>query len=241
MAGFWLISGKAGISGVIDPALPLAKRRFAQVDRGDFGGGGRARWPETGAMRLSDFDFDLPDRIALHPVEPRDAARLLHVRNGDLDDRIVRDLAQILRPGDVSGPERHQGYPGPARGPAQGCTRIEVTLLTAERGQETVRWWAFARPGKKLRIGDRVDFATDVAAHVSAKPRTARCCWISARVRRFLPKSSLAMVGCRCRPISARAAPARTRAMTRITRRSSPRATAPWRPRRQGSISRRIC
>ena len=48
-------------------------------------------------MRLSEFDFDLPpDRIALHPVEPRDAARLLHVRADGFSDRIVRDLPDLL-------------------------------------------------------------------------------------------------------------------------------------------------
>ncbi|MES2143157.1 MAG: S-adenosylmethionine:tRNA ribosyltransferase-isomerase, partial [Pseudomonadota bacterium] len=48
-------------------------------------------------MKLSDFDFDLPeDRIALRPAEPRDAARLLVVHGEDggrLEDRGVADLA----------------------------------------------------------------------------------------------------------------------------------------------------
>ena len=54
------------------------------------------------SLRLSDFDFDLPERlIARHPARPRDAARLLLVRAGGLEDRIVRDLPDILRPGDL--------------------------------------------------------------------------------------------------------------------------------------------
>ena len=54
-------------------------------------------------MQLADFDFHLPeDRIALHPASPRDAARLLVVRPGmPLEDRIVRELPQLLRPGDA--------------------------------------------------------------------------------------------------------------------------------------------
>src|ERR1017187_7701742 len=56
------------------------------------------------AMRTSLFDFDLPaDRIALRPVSPRDAARLLVVRPGgspELEDRGVGDLPDLLRPGD---------------------------------------------------------------------------------------------------------------------------------------------
>ena len=55
-------------------------------------------------MRTSAFDFALPpDRIALRPASPRDAARLLVVRPGgapELDDRTVRELPELLRPGD---------------------------------------------------------------------------------------------------------------------------------------------
>ena len=51
-------------------------------------------------MKTADFDFDLPeDRIALRPAEPRDSARLLVVRGGGLEDRVVRDLPDYLQPG----------------------------------------------------------------------------------------------------------------------------------------------
>ncbi|MEX0759251.1 MAG: S-adenosylmethionine:tRNA ribosyltransferase-isomerase, partial [Tistlia sp.] len=53
-------------------------------------------------MLLSDFDFDLPQAlIAQQPVEPRDAARLLHVGRVALEHRQVRDLPGLLRPGDL--------------------------------------------------------------------------------------------------------------------------------------------
>ena len=54
------------------------------------------------AMRTDLFDFELPpERIALRPARPRDAARLLVVRpGGSLEDRIVRDLPELLRLGD---------------------------------------------------------------------------------------------------------------------------------------------
>ncbi len=53
-------------------------------------------------MRVDLFDFDLPeDRIALRPASPRDAARLLVVDPGrGLSDASVRDLPELLRPGD---------------------------------------------------------------------------------------------------------------------------------------------
>ena len=54
-------------------------------------------------MKVSDFDFELPaERIALHPVEPRDSARMLQVRPGEpLVDGTVTDLLTLLEPGDV--------------------------------------------------------------------------------------------------------------------------------------------
>ncbi|MAC88389.1 S-adenosylmethionine:tRNA ribosyltransferase-isomerase, partial [Maricaulis sp.] len=54
-------------------------------------------------MRVSDFDFHLPEaRIALRPARPRDAARMLHVAsNGVFADRGVRDLPDLLQPGDL--------------------------------------------------------------------------------------------------------------------------------------------
>lgn len=54
-------------------------------------------------MKVTDFDFELPEaRIALRPARPRDAARMLHVSSdGALVDRGVRDLPDVLQPGDL--------------------------------------------------------------------------------------------------------------------------------------------
>lgn len=53
-------------------------------------------------MRVDLFDFELPqERIALEPASPRDAARLLYVGRESIDDHSVRDLATLLRPGDL--------------------------------------------------------------------------------------------------------------------------------------------
>ena len=117
-------------------------------------------------MRLSDFDFDLPeDRIALRPAEPRDAARLLVVRPGQgLADHVVRDLPDFLRPGDAMVfndtrviPARLAGLrEGRATGGADGTpVAVEATL---HRRVAPDRWSAFMRPGKRLKVGDRVAF-----------------------------------------------------------------------------------
>ena len=53
-------------------------------------------------MRVDEFDFELPpERIALRPVKPRDASRLLVVRPYGLDDRLVRELPSLLGAGDI--------------------------------------------------------------------------------------------------------------------------------------------
>ncbi|WP_297510246.1 tRNA preQ1(34) S-adenosylmethionine ribosyltransferase-isomerase QueA [uncultured Caulobacter sp.] len=117
-------------------------------------------------MRLSDFDFDLPeDRIALRPAEPRDAARLLVVRPGQgLADHVVRELPDFLRPGDALVfndtrviPARLSGLrEGRVTGGADGTpVAVEATL---HRRVSPSRWSAFMRPGKRLKVGDRVAF-----------------------------------------------------------------------------------
>jgi len=114
-------------------------------------------------MRTDLFDFDLPpDRIALRPARPRDAARLLVVRQGaPLEDRIVRDLPDLLRPGDqlvvndtrVIAASLHGRRLG--RGPE---TRIEANLVKRLDGS---RWNAFVKPAKRLTTGDTVRFGDE--------------------------------------------------------------------------------
>ena len=52
-------------------------------------------------MKLSDFDFELPERlIALRPARPRSSARLLVADGPSITDAHVSDLPGFLRPGD---------------------------------------------------------------------------------------------------------------------------------------------
>ncbi|MFQ5347841.1 MAG: tRNA preQ1(34) S-adenosylmethionine ribosyltransferase-isomerase QueA [Rhodothalassiaceae bacterium] len=106
-------------------------------------------------MEIADFDFDLPpQRIALRPVRPRDAARLLVVRPEGVEDRHVRDLPELLRPGDILVTNDTRVIPARLSG-RRGAARVEVTLH--HRVDERT-WRAFARPAKRCRIGDRIDF-----------------------------------------------------------------------------------
>jgi S-adenosylmethionine:tRNA ribosyltransferase-isomerase len=111
-------------------------------------------------MRVDAFDFDLPeDRIALRPAEPRDAARLLVIRPGeDLQDRKVADLPGLLRAGDVIVFNDTKVLPVQLAGTRDrdgNSLAVSVTLL--ERLDEA-HWWAFARPGRRFKTGDRIRF-----------------------------------------------------------------------------------
>lgn len=115
-------------------------------------------------MRTADFDFDLPeDRIALRPAEPRDAARLLVVGKGALQDRVIRDLPDFLRPGDALVfndtrviPARLSGV-RLREGPEGETLTVPVEATLHHRDAPDV-WSAFMKPGKRLKVGDQVTF-----------------------------------------------------------------------------------
>jgi len=112
-------------------------------------------------MRVDLFDFDLPqDLIALRPAQPRDAARLLLLAGDMTDDRSVRDLPDILRPGDCLVFNDTRVIPAQLEG-KRGEARIGATLHKREGLRD---WRAFVRNAKRLKDGDRIDFGQDVTA-----------------------------------------------------------------------------
>ncbi|HEX2477824.1 MAG TPA: tRNA preQ1(34) S-adenosylmethionine ribosyltransferase-isomerase QueA [Geminicoccaceae bacterium] len=123
-------------------------------------------------MRVDLFDFHLPpELIAQHPVRPRDAARLLVVDDATMEDRRVRDLPALLRPGDLLVLNDTRVIPARLVG-RRGAARVEVTLHQPVRGVERSdesRWRAFARPARRCRVGDELWFGADLAAEVLAK------------------------------------------------------------------------
>ena len=110
-------------------------------------------------MKTADFDFDLPeDRIALRPVEPRDSARLLVVREGALEDRIIRDLPDVLRPGDALVFNDTRVIPARLSGVRdRDGLRVAVEATLHHRDAPDV-WSAFMKPGKRIKPGDRITF-----------------------------------------------------------------------------------
>lgn len=112
-------------------------------------------------MRVDLFDFELPnDRIALRPASPRDGARLLVIAGDRLEDRIVSELPDLLRPGDTL---------------IFNDTRVIRAQLEGRRGEASVGatlhkregprdWRAFVRNARRVRKDDRIDFGSGVTA-----------------------------------------------------------------------------
>ena len=95
----------------------------------------------------SDFDFELPpELIASHPLEKRDASRMLVLDNGKIYDKHIRDFLDFLKPGDVVVFNNSRVIP--ARFDADGH---EITLHTAV---DDKNWWGLCKKFNKINIGD---------------------------------------------------------------------------------------
>ncbi len=124
-------------------------------------------------MRVSDFDFHLPaENIALRPAEPRDRARLLEVApaGAGLRDHVVRDLPGLLRAGDMLVFNDTRVIParldGTRNRPGGAGAAIEAML---HQRLGPAHWKAFARPGKRLAVGDTIAFGSGLSARVEVK------------------------------------------------------------------------
>jgi len=115
--------------------------------------------PQTD-LKTSDFYYDLPEeRIAQHPIEPRDASRLMVLdrRAGTLAHRHFFDIVDYLNPGDVLVINDSKVIPARLYGHVEGRpdSRIELLLL---RQRELDTWETLVKPGKRARQGARLSF-----------------------------------------------------------------------------------
>ena len=130
-------------------------------------------------MRTDLFDFDLPpDRIALRPANPRDAARLLVVRLGQLEDRSIADLPDMLWAGDCLVVNDSKVIAARLKGRRIGRGDSEPAIeATLHKRIDASHWRAFILGAKKVQVGDtlrfgaegRVCFLGELDAQVSQK------------------------------------------------------------------------
>ena len=114
-------------------------------------------------MNVSDFDFNLPETlIAQHPVEPRDASRLMVVNRDSkrIEHHTFRDLISLLKTGDVLVLNNTRVIPARLIGEKEGTeAKIEVLLL---KRLELDVWEALVKPGKRLKVGQKVLFGNGI-------------------------------------------------------------------------------
>jgi S-adenosylmethionine:tRNA ribosyltransferase-isomerase len=113
-------------------------------------------------MRTDLFDFELPPAsIALRPASPRDSAKMLVVRGGELHDRMVSDLPDWLKAGDQLVVNDTKVIAAQLSGRRIGRPtepKIGATLIKRLDGS---RWQALVRPAKKLAVGDGIRFGNE--------------------------------------------------------------------------------
>ncbi|WP_421723887.1 tRNA preQ1(34) S-adenosylmethionine ribosyltransferase-isomerase QueA [Bauldia sp.] len=122
-------------------------------------------------MRVDLFDFDLPEEnIALRPVTPRDAARLLCVTPPDsFADHRVSDLPELLREGDVLVVNDTKVIPAELRGQRHRGDHVTDVSVTLYERLDEQQWKAFARPARRLAGGDRLHLGDGLEAEVKSR------------------------------------------------------------------------
>src|SRR3984957_5795714 len=155
-------------------------------------------------MELSDFDFELPpELIAQHPLEERDASRMLVMerKSGVLQDRHFRDLPELLRGDELIVLNNTRVLPARLFGHREGLrsqppgenspardehlkSSIEVLLV---RQIEPDLWETLVRPGRKIPVGERITFGDgELEARVEGRGG------YGLRLMRFLHQGSFA-------------------------------------------------
>ncbi|WP_370836426.1 tRNA preQ1(34) S-adenosylmethionine ribosyltransferase-isomerase QueA [Clostridium tertium] len=110
-------------------------------------------------MKVSDFDFDLPEElIAQHPLEKRDSSRLmvLDKNTGEIEHKSFHDVIEYLNEGDTLVLNNTRVIPARLIGEKEGTGgKIEFLLLKRIEGD---RWECLAKPGKRAKVGQKFTF-----------------------------------------------------------------------------------
>jgi S-adenosylmethionine:tRNA ribosyltransferase-isomerase len=134
-------------------------------------------------MKLSEFDFELPEElIAKHPVENRDESRMMVINRetGDIEHKLFKDVIDYFDEGDVMIRNNTKVFPARLYGNKEKTgAKIEVFLLR-ELNRESLLWDVLVDPARKIRIGNKLYFGDDeslvaeVIDNTTSRGRTLR-------------------------------------------------------------------
>tara|TARA_S200000501_G_scaffold360301_1_gene387220 strand:+ start:6415 stop:7464 length:1050 start_codon:yes stop_codon:yes gene_type:complete len=134
-------------------------------------------------MKLSDFDFNLPNTLlAQHPASDRDEARLMVLNRAEqtIEHQTFKDVINYFDEGDVIVLNNTKVFPARLFGNKEKTgARIEVFLLR-ELNQEQRLWDVLVDPARKIRIGNKLYFGDDeslvaeVIDNTTSRGRTLR-------------------------------------------------------------------
>ncbi len=118
---------------------------------------------ENDGLNVSKFDYYLPETlIAQHPVDPRDASRLMVLNRdcGRIEHHTFRDLVSLLKKGDVLVLNNTRVIPARLIGEKEG-TEVKIEILLLKMLELNV-WEVLVKPGKRLKVGQRVRFGSGI-------------------------------------------------------------------------------
>ncbi|HLK18849.1 MAG TPA: tRNA preQ1(34) S-adenosylmethionine ribosyltransferase-isomerase QueA [Bryobacteraceae bacterium] len=131
-------------------------------------------------MDLSPFDYHLPESsIAQEPLRDRAASRMLVLYRAEKrwEDRMFRELPAFLNPGDCLVLNDSKVLPSRLIGRRANSGEVEVLLVEPVGSSDPKTWTALVRPGRKIRIGDRIffgDIEAEIVEHGEFGERTVR-------------------------------------------------------------------
>ena len=110
-------------------------------------------------MKVSDFNYDLPEKlIAQVPIKNRDQSRLMVLNRNEktIEDKIFKNILDYLKPGDCLVRNNTKVIPARLYGKKED-TGIDIEFLLLKRIEEDI-WEVMVRPGRRLKIGTKVIF-----------------------------------------------------------------------------------
>ena len=116
-------------------------------------------------MKLSHYDFDLPNElIAERPCSPRQDSKMLVCNNPYVDTSFSNFLDYVGRK-DLVVINNTRVIPILLKGQTAGVN----FLITLHKNIGETKWLAFAKPGKKISIGQNIQFNKHIKCTVNKK------------------------------------------------------------------------